>query len=310
MKLSSLGPALLSASLASASAQVTVEITQDQQQFLEGESLPVAVRVINRSGQSLHLGAEADWLSFSIQSRENLVVSKSGEAPVVGEFELEPSKVGIKRLDLAPYFQLDHPGRYAIVATVHIKEWDRDITSSPKNFDIVEGAKLWEQEIGVPQAGATNAPEVRKYILQQANYIKGHLRLYLRVTDDYGRPLRVVPIGSMVSFGRPDPPQVDKLSNLHVLYQNGPASFSYTVFNPDGEMIARQVHDYINSRPRLFVNDDGEIKVKGGVRRVTANDVPPPKSDEAEDESAPAALSTGNSSPSSSPASGPKSSKP
>lgn len=282
-------------SLGAASAQVTVEVTQEQQQFLEGESLPVAVRITNRSGQPLHLGKEADWLTFSIQSREGSVVSKAGEAPVAGEFLLESSKVGIKRLDLLPYFTLSQPGRYSIVATAHINEWGQDITSRPCNFDIIEGAKLWEQEVGVPQGGAAGAPEVRKYILQQANYLRGHLRLYLRVTDAYGRALRVVAIGGMVSFGRPDPPQVDRHSNLHVLYQNGPSSFSYTVFNPNGELVKRQVYDYVNSHPRLFANDEGEIAIKGGARRVTANDVPPPNSDDDDDTAAGPELSSGNS---------------
>ena len=287
MKVSCLGLAFLSASLASVSAQVTVEVTQDQQQYLEGESLPVSVRVTNRSGQPLHLGAEADWLTLSIESRDGAAVSRNGAPPVVGQFLLESSKVGIKRLDLAPYFSLTQPGRYVIVATVHIKDWDRDISSPPAPFDIIEGAKLWEQEVGVPQAGGSGSPEVRKYILQQANYIRGHLRLYLRVTDSYGKAVRVVPIGPMVSFGRPEPPQVDKDSNLHVLYQNGPYAFSYTVFTPNGDLVVRQVYDYVNSRPRLIATDDGEISVKGGVRHLTANDVPPPKSDDDDDKAAP-----------------------
>jgi hypothetical protein len=311
VKVSRLWPGLLAASLASASAQVTVEVTQDQQQFLEGEALPVAVRITNRSGQPLHLGAEADWLTFSIESRDGLVISKTGEAPVVGEFLLESSKAGTKRLDLAPYFAISQSGRYAITATVHIREWGQDITSRPRNFDIIEGAKLWEQEIGVPQPGAAGPPEVRKYILQQANYIKGHLRLYLRVADAYGKALHVHAIGSMVSFGRPDPPQVDRFSNLHVLYQNGPSSFSYTVFNPDGDLITRQIYDYTGTRPRLFANDDGDINVKGGNRRVTANDVPSPKSEDPEDASAPDALSATNSPAASSPGTNePKPSKP
>src|SRR5262249_23738288 len=149
----------------------------------------------------------------------------------------------------------------------------------PKSFDIIEGSKMWEQEVGVPQTGG-GAPEVRKFMLQQANYIKGQLRLYLRVTDAYGRAIRVVPIGPLVSFGRPEPPQVDNLSNLHVLYQNGPFSFSYTVFNPDGELITRQVHDFSTSRPHLFATGDGAIVIKGGSRRITPNDVPPPKDDD------------------------------
>lgn len=310
MKFASLWAAALALSLGGASAQVTVEVTQEQQQFLEGESLPVAVRIINRSGQPLHLGKEADWLTFSIESREGLVVSKTGEAPVAGEFLLEASKVGIKRLDLLPYFTLSQPGRYSIVATVHIKDWGQDITSPACNFDVIEGAKLWEQEVGVPQSGGS-APEVRKYVLQQANYIRGHLRLYLRVTDSYGRTLRVVPIGGMVSFGRPEAPQVDRHSDLHVLYQNGPSSFSYTVFNPSGELIKRQVYDYVNnSRPRLYADDDGEIAIRGGVRRVAASDVPPPKSDDDDETPTGPELSAGNSTATSPASTEPKATKP
>ena len=284
MKISGLWPVLLAGSLASASAQISVEVTLDQQQFLEGESLPAAVRVTNRSGQPLHLGTEPDWLTFTIESRDGLVASKIDEVPVLGEFDLDSSKVAIKRVDLAPYFTLTHRGHYSIIANVHVKQWAQDITSPPKSFDVIEGAKMWEQEVGVPQTTATGAPEVRKYILQQVNYIKGQLRLYLRVTDAYGRAIRVVPIGPLVSFGRPEPPQIDNLSNLHVLYQNGPFSFNYTVFNPDGELITRQVHDVSTNRPHLFATGDGAIVVKGGKRRVTANDVPLGKEDEEEED--------------------------
>ncbi len=276
---------ILLASLTGASAQVVVEVTQDQQQYLPGEALPVAVRIINRSGQTLHLGAQRDWLTFGLESREGMVVAKTGETPVMGEFDLDSGQVATKRVDLAPYFSLNQEGRYLVTATVRIKNWDRDISSRPRSFDIIQGAKLWEQEVGVPPSGTgTNLPpQVRRYILQQANYVRGHLRLYLRVMDDYGKALKVVPIGPMVSFGRPDPPQIDGLSNLHVLYQNGASSFSYTVFNPNGEIVVRQVHDYVNSRPRLHTDETGQINVAGGVRRLTANDVPPSSPDDSSD---------------------------
>ncbi len=150
MKFSGLLLGLFVASLASASAQVTVEVRQDQDQFLQGEALPVTVRITNLSGQSLHLGSESNWLTFSIQSRESLVVSKIADAPVIGAFVLDSSKVAIKRLDLAPYFSLTHPGRYAIVATVHIKDWGREVVSPPLPFDIIAGTKIWQQQVGVP----------------------------------------------------------------------------------------------------------------------------------------------------------------
>src|SRR5260370_37378296 len=102
MKISGFGLAILLASMVYAGAQVTVEVTQDQQQFLPGETLKAAVRITNLSGQDLHLGGQDDWLTFAIESHEGLVAPKLGEAPVLGEFGLESSKVATKPGDLAP----------------------------------------------------------------------------------------------------------------------------------------------------------------------------------------------------------------
>ncbi len=256
--------------------QVSVEVILDQEQFLPGEALPVAVRIHNRSGQKLNFGADPDWLTFAVESRDGLVVRKTGEAPVIGSFDLDSAERATKRVDIGPYFSITDPGRYSVVATVRIKEWGQTIASQPKNFNVMEGAKLWEQEFGVPTLpGTTNqVPEVRKYILQQANYLKGKLRLYLRLTDASGTKVyRVVPIGLILSFSRPEP-RIDKLSNLHLLYQNWAHSFSYTVFTPDGEIIERQTYDYTDTRPRLQVDDEGQISVAGGARRVTSNGSP------------------------------------
>jgi len=266
-------------------AQVKVEVTQEQHQFLPGEPLEIAVRITNRSGQALHLGAEGDWLSFTINSKDNVVVPKNSDPPVAGEFVLESSKVAIKRLDLAPCFTLTQPGRYEIIATVYITDWKRELTSAPKPFDLIEGTKLWEQEVGVP--GVTNAtPDIRRYVLQQATYLRGQMRLYVRITDGAGVTQKIFPVGPMTSFSRPEP-QVDRLSNLHLIYQDGPHSFLYTICNLNGEVTTRQTFDYVDSRPRLSINQLGDIAVLGGVRRVAANDVPPPKDDDITDLSQP-----------------------
>ncbi len=287
MKISGICLGLWLGLLSSAWAQVTVEISQEQQRFLPGESLKVAVRITNLSGQELHLGADEDWLTFSIESTEGTVVPKLAEAPVAGAFTLETSKVAIKHVDLAPYFMLAQPGTYQVVATVKIRDWKRELTSPAKSFDVIQGVKIWEQEVGVPHSGTPEEPELRHYILQQANYSRGQLRLYLRVTDSYGKTLRVTSLGPMVSFGRPET-QVDRSSQLHVLHQVKGSIFSYTVFDLDGDLTLRQTYDYSDSRPRLRLDDEGNIKVLGGLRRVAANDVPPPKSDEESQTDSPA----------------------
>lgn len=251
-----------------------MDVALDQEQFLRGETLNVSVVITNRSGQVLHFGSDNAWLTFSVESKDHFIVSRKGSPLVAGEFALESSKRALKKVDIGPCFDFSNPGRYSIVATVRIREWNQQLTSPPKSFEIIQGAKLWEEEVGLPKPpGATNpVPEMRRYVLQQANYLRKQLMLYLEITDRAGKVHRVFPLGPMLSFGQPEA-QVDKISNLHVLYQNGAHSFSYTVFDPDGDVLLRQTYDY-TTRPRLRRDEEGLLRVEGGARRVTANDVP------------------------------------
>lgn len=256
-------------------AQVTVEVTLDQEQFLPGESLTAIVRITNRSGQPLRLGAEENWLRFMVESLDSFVVVKNGEAPVAGEFVLESAQAAIKRVDIAPYFNLRKPGRYSVSAMVTIKDWNQRLTSAARPFDLIRGAKIWEQEVGLPRRdGTTGPPEVRTYALQEANYLK-KLMLYFQLTDQTGHLNRVYPIGPLLSFGKPEA-QVDRISNLHVLYQNGPRMFSYLVINPEGDIMSRQSYEYSLPRPRLRTTEDGTLGIVGGTRRVRSDDLPPP----------------------------------
>src|SRR6266704_6657454 len=87
------------ASMTWSAAQVTVEVVLDQEQFLLNESLPVKVRIVNRSGQTLQLGQEKDWLTFTIETREGSVVPALGEIPVLGEQAVGSSMVANRRVD-------------------------------------------------------------------------------------------------------------------------------------------------------------------------------------------------------------------
>ena len=266
-------------------AQVTVEVVFDRPQFLSGEAVTAVVKVTNRSGQKLKLGADDSWLTFSVETREGVISVRKSDVPVAGEFELEPSKRALKSVQLDPYFAVGNPGRYLVTASVHIEEWNQDVRSQPKGFDVLEGTRLWEQNVGMPKTpGATNAsPEVRKYILQQVNYVGSKLRLYLRVVDEAGlRVRRVVEIGPVVSFNRPQP-VIDGKSNLHLLYQHGPQVLDYTVFDPDGELLKRQTYIISGTRPRLKLDDEGNVTITGGERVEGPADFPPEEKTENDD---------------------------
>jgi hypothetical protein len=249
----------------------------DQEQFLPCESVPVAVKITNRSGQPLHLGSEPDWLTFSVEAAEGFVVIKNAEVPVTGEFDLESAQVATKRVDLQPYFAMTKPGRYRVIATLRIKDWSSHVTSPAKSFDVISGAKLWAQDFGVP-AEPGQLPEARKYTLEQANYLKEQLRLYVQVSDVAEvRVYKVTMLGPMVSFGRPEE-MVDRLSQLHVLWQTGGQSFSYALVYPNGTVGQQETYDNFLSRPRLTVDDDGNVAVSGGTRRMKPSEYPEVKS--------------------------------
>ncbi len=256
-----------------AAAQVDVKVVLSQDQFLPNESVPVAVKIINRSGQTVHFGAAPNWLTFSVESVDGFVVVKNSEVPVQGEFDLESSQMATKHVDLQPYFMLARPGRYKITATVRIPEWSAELNSPVTAFDVVGGARLWEQEFGVASA-SNRPPEMRKYTLEQANYLREQLRLYVLVSDaGSANVLKVSPLGPMVSFSDPEA-QVDRLGRLHVLWQTGGQTFASSSVDTDGTVLQRELYDYYDTRPRLTVNDQGDVTVTGGVRRVKPNDVP------------------------------------
>jgi hypothetical protein len=54
--------------------------------------------------------------------------------------------------------------------------------------------------------------------------------------------------------------------------------FTYAVVNPDGGLARQEIYDYVTTRPRLNMNDDGSVTVIGGVRRLNPEELPMVKS--------------------------------
>lgn len=252
---------------------VTVEVSLEQNQFLPGEDVVAAVRIVNQSGRTLKLGTEEDWLTFSLEARDGSIVRRTGTPEVMGAFSLDTGKAATRRVNLTPSFDFQKPGRYILTAYARGPSMKTPSTSQRQHFDITGGTQLKVVEFGVP--GPDNGtPEIRRYILQQATYLT-KIKLYLRVTDATGaHTLNVFPISPMLSFSNPEA-QLDQYNNLHILMQNGAKAFIYMTVNPDGQILARETYDYTATRPRLKLTD-GRITVGGGERRVTPQDLPPP----------------------------------
>lgn len=253
-------------------AQISVELVLNQDQYLPNESIQLAVKITNRSGQQLHLGAAPDWLTFSVESDDNAVVIKNSDVPVVDPFDLESSQMATKHVDLQPYFQMSRPGRYKVTAYMRVKEWGMTVTSAPMHFDVISGAELWSQNFGV-MVTSNEPPEAWKYTLLKANYLREQLRLYLQVSGGDGHVVKLAPLGVLVSFSAPEA-QVDRENTLHVLWQTGGQSFSYVVLSSTGTLLSRDQYDNFNSRPRLSVTTEGDVVVVGGSRRPRPGELP------------------------------------
>jgi len=256
---------------------VSAELSINQSIFLADEDMQVKVHVTNRSGQTLALGEGNDWLDVSIQGAEHYSPEKRGEIPLAGPFSLGTGMVATRRFNPAPYFDIRRPGRYTLNATVHIPQWNESVPCKPVTFTVIEGMPLpglGALEFGLPvPPGVTNAlPEIRRYALIKVAY-QDELKLYFRLTDQNGQTLRCSQAGPMLSFSAPEA-QIDHFNNLHVLWQTGAKDFTYLVFMPNGDLLVRETHVYTETRPRLQVNENGNVGVGGGVRLYNASDIP------------------------------------
>lgn len=270
---------LVACSALAQSGSVSAELSLDQEQYLPGEDVVVELKIYNRSGQTVELGADKEWVTFTIQSEDKKTVDTLADMPVKGAFSLRPSEMASKRLNLTPYFAITPLGRYHVVATINITQWNEAITSKGAFFSVIGGSPLPgfpDMEFGVPPpAGLTNVtPIMRRYALLK-NTMRDEIRLYFQLKDATGKPIKTFPIGRMVSFAQPEE-RMDASSRLHVLTQYGAKSFGYVVLDPDGNLVLRQTHDFTQTRPALRIDSDGRVYIAGGVRRVTPTDLPKP----------------------------------
>jgi hypothetical protein len=273
---------LLVTAWAARAQTLSVALVLDQDQYLAGESLVVKVRISNFAGQNVEFGRQENWLTFTLEDSHHLLVPRQDAIPVLGAFTLESSTVGTKKVDIAPHYDLTQPGRYYLKATVNMAQWGQSFETKAVPFDIIKGSSLWEQDFGVPGTvkSTDGSPEIRRYALIQTLHAKS-IQLYFRLSDTKGqRIFRAYPLGLMVSFSNPEP-QLDRFSNLHILYQTTGRAFVHCLINPEGMLIARETYEFSDSRPMLRAEKDGRITVTGGTRRFAPGDLPPPVSSNA-----------------------------
>ena len=149
-----------------APAQVEMEVTLYQEQFLPGETLPAAVKITNRSGQELHLGVDTNWLTFNVESVDNFLVVKKAEVPVgLGPLTWS-SRSGRSNMWIWPLIlRWSRPAITGLWRRCGSKpRLERGGDQPPEVFDLINGILLGSQDFGVPvpAGSAGHKPEMRK----------------------------------------------------------------------------------------------------------------------------------------------------
>ena len=254
--------------------RLSIDVITRDRSYLPNETLMVGVRIKNQSGQAVILAQDNQWVDFLVADSDKQPVPRVGH-PAGGEvFVLVTGKVAVKWFNLAPHFDLSHPGPYVIHAQVKVPQWKESIPALPARVNVVRGIELARLKNGVP-AKNTDPPEVRVYSLQKVRHVR-YVLLYLRVEDEEsGRVYRVEPLGRLVAVSRPEY-QMDRHGRLHVLFQNGAKTFSHCLSDADGRLRIAHTYYYGTRRPVLSVDSEGETGVLGGRRIVTKEDWPPP----------------------------------
>jgi hypothetical protein len=258
--------------LPEAQAQVSLDVKLPQRQFLRNQSLPVMVRIENKSGQSLKIGATPDWLSFTVETQDGKSISPVRDILAGGEFELDASESISKTLDLSEGYDLSRVGSFKLTAFARFPSLNYTAHSATVPFQIMRGAQIWEEVCGV--ASTSGPPRMIRYSLQQAHHMKD-LTLFVRVSEEAEEgQAQLLELGPTVSFATPES-LIDKNSHLHVLYQSGPRDFDYCEVGPRAQLLSRDSFDRTPSRPHLKPDASGRITIVGGVRKNRTETRPP-----------------------------------
>lgn len=254
-------------------AQVKLELLLDQRQYLLKEPLELGIRLVNQSGQTLTIPG-TNWLSLTVEDRDKFVVKTLAEMPAPQPVTIESTFMATQWIDIGDAFDFRENMSYQLNARVRIEQWGEDVYSKPVNFEIIKGTVLWHQQFGVPSEPGS-PPQMRKYILQQANYLN-ELQLYVRVTDLTERIIfKARRLAPMLLISQPEA-QIDGLNRLHVLTQFGMRQFMHLCVDAGGDLLLRNTYEASGGvRPVLKTTEAGGVFVKGGLRLLRQDDIPP-----------------------------------
>lgn len=269
-----LAACLLSSAIPAAHAQVGIEVSLDESEYILYEPITVRVRLTNHTAEALDLqrmAGDHPWLGFVVTTREEDEVEPTDQQWTPPKISLLAGQIRTVTANITPLFTLRESGQYRVAAQITLGGKTR--VTRPARFTLVKGATIWEREFSAPSApgSASKAARPRLYSLVVHRGEKGQL-LYARILDpEAHRAYCTTPLGNIVNFGEPRA-RIDLKGNFHIFHQSGTRIFTYSTFNAQGKRLTVRYFSNIGSNPEMVVTDHDETEVVGGEEIIPGKD--------------------------------------
>jgi hypothetical protein len=251
--------------LTTAHAQIEVNLSLRRTLYLVYEPLIVTVSIRNLSGAELTLSdtPKNRWFGIIVDTVDGQPIAPNNPNYSNEPVQIAPGQTVRRSVNITPLFPLGEFGTYRIRATVYAQTFNRFFSSPPLGFEITEGRKLWEQDVGVPPGSGAQG-QTRLYTLL-AHRLPSATMLYLRVQDpERGVIYCTSQLGRFVSFGNPSV-LLDRGNGVHILHNMAPREYLYSHFNIDGKVQKQQAYREVTSRPVLVEDGETGVAVLGGT---------------------------------------------
>lgn len=262
-------PALLLLVLAhNAAAQIGLRLDAKFKRYLRYEKIDLTLLIHNYSGNTLIFGGEdlqdSGKLTFTIDTQSRNIVSllDPNANPLRGII-LRPGERRELTLTLNALYDLQREDVYTVSANVEHARLPNIHQSNATTFEVREGTRILEKNIGLPADNDTALIASLQVSLMLFNDGIGTIYC-LRVEDDdnvYG----TFRIGPYISGSQPQM-DADSSSAIHVLVQVRPRLYSYAIYSMVADEVKLRQQQYYVSETGIptLSRDTGYLKVLYG----------------------------------------------
>jgi hypothetical protein len=264
MKIIGITAAVICGCIASAHAQIQVDLKLARLQYIAYEPVVATLGITNLAGRDIEL-RDADgqsWFGLEVTGSEEQPI---GPVKPIGQppLRIEAGKRVTQKVNIAPLYPVQDYGAYHVRAHVYFPDLGKFFYSQAKVFEVTDARPIWQQSVGVPDGAGPGS--ARTYSLL-TNRFPDHTSLYVADKDN-GIVFATYSLGRMIIFDDPKV-EIDPSNRLHVLHTSAPRTWSYNVIGVNGELVSHTTYMETKSQSHLVHAADGQIAVRGGMAEL------------------------------------------